>query len=151
MTRPAQNCARLSAALKREIAVVDLPAVAARAPVSTLRERLLKLGVWVECSVRRVVLHLPVTFAYRTDWLRIARSVAPCGRSSPAFLCWSRADLDPSREWYVCVLLTRLPHALCQLSLSALRSPLKPHPLIATRQTIVSVRTVTRPFMHKPG
>ena len=75
MTRPAQNCARLSAALKREIAVVDLPAVAARAQVSTLRECLLKLGVWVECSVRRVVLHLPVTFAYRTDWLRIARSV----------------------------------------------------------------------------
>jgi hypothetical protein len=47
----------------------------ARAQVSTLRERLLKLGVWVECSVRRVVLHLPVSFAHRKDWLRIARSV----------------------------------------------------------------------------
>jgi hypothetical protein len=31
----------------------------ARAQVSTLRERLLKLGVWVERSVRRTVLHLP--------------------------------------------------------------------------------------------
>lgn len=47
----------------------------AHAQVSTLRERLLKLGVWVERSVRRIVLHLPVSFAYRNDWLRIARSV----------------------------------------------------------------------------
>jgi hypothetical protein len=47
----------------------------ARAQVSTLRERLLKLGVWVERSVRRIVLHLPDAFAYRKDWLRIARSV----------------------------------------------------------------------------
>jgi hypothetical protein len=113
-----------------------------------LRERLLKLGVWVECSVRRVVLHLPATFAYRTDWLRIARSLAPCRRSSPACLCWSRADLDPSREWCVWVLLTRLPHALCQLSPSALRSPLNPHPLIATRQTIVSATPRGYPSIH---
>jgi len=47
----------------------------AHAQVSTLRERLLKLGVWVERSVRRIVLHLPVSFAYRNDWLRIAHSV----------------------------------------------------------------------------
>ncbi len=47
----------------------------AHAQVSTLRERLLKLGVWVERSVRRIVLHLPVSFAYRNDWLRIARAV----------------------------------------------------------------------------
>lgn len=47
----------------------------ARAQVSTLRERLLKLGVWVEISVRRIVLHLPLSFVYRSDWLRIARRV----------------------------------------------------------------------------
>lgn len=47
----------------------------ARAQVSTLRERLLKLGVWVERSVRRIVLHLPDSFPFLTDWLRIARSV----------------------------------------------------------------------------
>ena len=47
----------------------------ARAQVSTLRERLLKLGVWVESSVRRIVLHLPLAFAYRSDWMRIARRV----------------------------------------------------------------------------
>jgi hypothetical protein len=64
--------------------------------------------------------------------------VPDAGHLALQFACWSRADLDPSREWCVCVLLTRLPHRLCQLSLSALRSPLNPHPLIATRQTIVS-------------
>ncbi|EQD66774.1 transposase, partial [mine drainage metagenome] len=47
----------------------------ARAQVSTLRERLLKLGVWVERSARRIVLHLPQSFPYLDDWLRIARSV----------------------------------------------------------------------------
>lgn len=47
----------------------------ARAQVSTLRERLLKLGVWVERSVRRVVLHLPESFVHLKDWMRIARSV----------------------------------------------------------------------------
>ena len=44
-----------------------------RAQVSTLRERLLKLGVWVTCSVRRIVLHLPQSTPWRSDWGRIAR------------------------------------------------------------------------------
>ena len=47
----------------------------ARAQVSTLRLRLLKLGAWIESSVRRVVLHLPVTTPYADEWRRIARSV----------------------------------------------------------------------------
>lgn len=46
-----------------------------RAQVSTLRLRLLKLGVWIERSVRRVVLHLPDATPWRTDWCRIARSL----------------------------------------------------------------------------
>lgn len=45
----------------------------ARAQVSTLRERLLKLGVWVNRSVRRIVLHLPQYAPWRSDWCRIAR------------------------------------------------------------------------------
>jgi hypothetical protein len=45
----------------------------ARAQVSTLRERLLKLGVWVRCSVRRIVLHLPQSAAWRSQWCLIAR------------------------------------------------------------------------------
>jgi hypothetical protein len=44
----------------------------ARAQVSTLRERLLKLGVWVTCSVRRVVLHLPQSTPWYAEWRRIA-------------------------------------------------------------------------------
>jgi Transposase DDE domain group 1 len=44
----------------------------ARAQVSTLRERLLKLGVWITCSVRRVVLHLPQSAPWYADWRRIA-------------------------------------------------------------------------------
>ena len=47
----------------------------ADAQVSTLRERLLKVGVPVERSVRRIVLHLPDSFPFLADWLRIARSV----------------------------------------------------------------------------
>ena len=47
----------------------------ARAQVSTLRERLLKLGVWLERSVRRVVLHLPDSAPWRSEWHHIARSL----------------------------------------------------------------------------
>lgn len=45
----------------------------ARAQVSTLRERLLKLGVWVQRSARRIVLHLPQYAPWRSDWCRVAR------------------------------------------------------------------------------
>jgi hypothetical protein len=47
----------------------------ARAQVNTLRLRLLKLGVWVESSVRRIVLHLPTSTPYADDWRRIACAV----------------------------------------------------------------------------
>ena len=47
----------------------------ARAQVSTLRERLLKLGVWVQRSVRRIVLHLPQYAPWRSDWCRVARAL----------------------------------------------------------------------------
>ena len=40
----------------------------ATAQVSTLRERLLKLAVWVERSVRRIVLHLPRTAPWGATW-----------------------------------------------------------------------------------
>ncbi len=44
----------------------------ARAQVSTLRERLLKVGVWIEVTVRRIVLHLPASYPFKHDWGRIA-------------------------------------------------------------------------------
>jgi hypothetical protein len=47
----------------------------ARAQVNTLRLRLLKLGVWIESSVRRIILHLPTSTPFADDWRRIARSV----------------------------------------------------------------------------
>jgi Transposase DDE domain group 1 len=45
------------------------------AQVSTLREHLLKLGAWVESSVRRIVLHLPASCTHRHDWQIIARNL----------------------------------------------------------------------------
>jgi len=47
----------------------------ADAQVTTLRERLLKLAVWVERSVRRIVLHLPATFPWLWTWRSLARAV----------------------------------------------------------------------------
>ena len=47
----------------------------ARAQVSTLRERLIKLGAHVVVSVRRIVLHLPTSFVFRRDWVRIAMAL----------------------------------------------------------------------------
>jgi len=42
------------------------------AQVTRLRDRLLRLPVWVEESVRRVVLHLPTSFLGQSEWQRIA-------------------------------------------------------------------------------
>lgn len=47
----------------------------AHAQMSTLRERLLKLAVWVERSVRRLVLHLPQDAPWGDAWRRIAVAV----------------------------------------------------------------------------
>ena len=47
----------------------------ARAQVSTLRERFLKLGAQVIASVRRIVLHLPHSFPYRDGFYRLALSL----------------------------------------------------------------------------
>jgi len=47
----------------------------ADAQVTTLRERLIKLAVWVERSVRRIVLHFPAAFPWFRPWRQIARAV----------------------------------------------------------------------------
>ena len=47
----------------------------ANAQVSTLRERLLKLAVWVKRSTRRILLHLPDSAPWRHDWIQIARAL----------------------------------------------------------------------------
>jgi hypothetical protein len=45
------------------------------AQVSTLRERLFKLGAWVERSVRRIVIHLPLSCPWAPTWRVIAAAV----------------------------------------------------------------------------
>jgi len=45
------------------------------AQVSTLRERLLKVAVWVERSVRRIVLHLPTAFPSLRPWRQLAQAL----------------------------------------------------------------------------
>jgi hypothetical protein len=47
----------------------------ADAQITTLRERLIKLAVWVERSARRIVLHLPLTFPWLPTWRQLARAV----------------------------------------------------------------------------
>jgi hypothetical protein len=61
--------------LMQELRIKARRTSCARAQVSTLRLRLLKIGAWVETSVRRIVLHLPTTTVYADDWRRIARSI----------------------------------------------------------------------------
>ncbi len=50
-------------------------AATAATQVTTLRERFLKLAVWVERSARRIVLHLPLTFPWLSTWRQLARAV----------------------------------------------------------------------------
>ena len=47
----------------------------AQAQVSTLRECLLKIGVRVACSVRRIVLYLPESFPFAQAWGTVASSL----------------------------------------------------------------------------
>jgi len=47
----------------------------ATAQVTTLRERLLKVAVWVERSIRRIVLHLPTSFPWQPTWRQLACAV----------------------------------------------------------------------------
>jgi hypothetical protein len=47
----------------------------AGAQVTTLRERLFKVAVWIERSVRRIVLHLPTAFPWLRPWQQLARAV----------------------------------------------------------------------------
>lgn len=47
----------------------------ARAQAWTLRQRLLKIGARIIASVRRLVLHLPASYPFRTPWGRLASSL----------------------------------------------------------------------------
>ena len=58
--------------LMQELRLQAKHTACARAQVSTLRERLLKIGAWVEVSVRRIVLHFPASCVYAQAWSRIS-------------------------------------------------------------------------------
>ena len=45
------------------------------AQVWTLRERLVKIAVWVERSARRIVLHLPQAFPWRDTWCALTQAL----------------------------------------------------------------------------
>lgn len=61
--------------LMQELRLRAAKTACARAQVWTLRERLIKLGVRVVRSVRRIVLHLPASFAFAEAWRRTALSL----------------------------------------------------------------------------
>jgi len=46
------------------------------AQIWILRERVLKVAVWVERSVRRIVLHLPLTSPWRDAWRQLAHALS---------------------------------------------------------------------------
>jgi len=61
--------------LLQEVRLAAAGTALARAQVSTMRERLLKIGVLVSSSVRRLLFRMPETFAYRDEWCLIARKL----------------------------------------------------------------------------
>ncbi len=79
-TRFAANQFRVLLTLAAYILFQELGRRAARtacadAQVTTLRERLIKLAVWVQRSARRIVLHLPTSFPWLATWCQLARAV----------------------------------------------------------------------------
>lgn len=58
--------------LLQELRIAARGTAWARAQVSTLRLELLKIGVQVIASVRRLVLRLPASFPYRDGWHALA-------------------------------------------------------------------------------
>jgi len=61
--------------LMQELRLRAARTACARAQVTTLRERLLRLGVHVVRSVRRIVLHLPTSTPFVDAWCHIARTL----------------------------------------------------------------------------
>jgi len=62
--------------LMQELRLRAAGTTCARAQVCMLRERLLKLGARVRVSVRRIVVHLPASFAFQSTFAHIALSFA---------------------------------------------------------------------------
>lgn len=63
-------------ALYQEIRLAATGTTFASAQVTTIRERLIKLGAWFKTSTRRIVIHLPQAAPWRNEWVTIARRLA---------------------------------------------------------------------------
>ena len=61
--------------LMQELRAKAARTACARAQVQTIRERLLKIGVWICVSVRRLVIHMPAGFPYLKTWTRLAQAL----------------------------------------------------------------------------
>lgn len=61
--------------LMQEVRLAATLTAMARAQVWTLRERLIKLGARVVCSVRRLVVHLPESFPWRSEFQTVAHAL----------------------------------------------------------------------------
>jgi hypothetical protein len=78
-------------ALLQELRLTARGTAWARAQVATLRLELLKIGVQVIASVRRIVLRLPQAFPFRDGW----RALALRSGASPG--CGRRSTFGPAR------------------------------------------------------
>src|SRR3989475_6583002 len=72
------------------------------AQVWTLRERLLKVAVWTERSVRRIVLHFPQAFPWRDAWQdrKSTRLNSSHSQISYAVFCLKKKKKRNKRRWY---------------------------------------------------
>jgi hypothetical protein len=61
--------------LMQEMRVRAAGTTLATAQVATLRERLLKVPVWIKKSVCRIVLHFPVNYPWLNCWKQITKAV----------------------------------------------------------------------------
>src|SRR5690625_1118819 len=48
-----------------------------KAQVSTLRDRIIKLGAWIKQTTRGIRIHLPESAPYKNEWLRIFNAINP--------------------------------------------------------------------------
>jgi len=63
-------------ALYQEIRLAATGTSFATAQVTTIRERLIKLGAWFKTTTRKIVIHLPETAPWRAEWVTIAGRLA---------------------------------------------------------------------------
>ncbi len=120
------------------------------AQVWTLRERLVKIAIWVERSVRRIVLHLPQAFPWRDTWCVISRR--RCPRPDPAI------DDDGARPGpsHLCQVRATLPRSAAEPVARGMIPAMPPRALISARElstwcSLEPSRRLVSAFTNSPG